>query len=662
MTCVDVDTQFSLKGDYETISGGFSILASSDQLTVTGYTLSSADIGKYVVVYGAGEFNDGGNPARTSNGNELVSSITAVVGNVATLADTAANDVTAADGGIGTDNAALLIDPLTGDAQVTDNTKYCFSPDKHYFFMNYAGASGDAGFCVRFNANTNVWLEGNGASLYFISSNPNSYAVPSSFNKMTVRNLFTLGSCDKMSFTNFNVYNVGQTQAMETDSNEYGHFNSPPYNRRYNKYANTGMFLYLGQCQNTRIENNYIHECGGLYLHTRLTTNFNKPGEYVSGNIIDQWGFVGALPAGPSKLVNNTFDNSDAPPLSIEQSLGSTPPTLGPSHAIYLASPESDRIIANNVFKNTLGTCIQFNTSGGTGAKGEGILINSNTFHRCMVLMSAIGTVPYKMLFSGNTVTESGPLTIDNVDGDIEISNNTFNLLYTDNTGAIADGSIANIIPTNFNSVFITGNAFKNVENHPYTSNYANILFNLYANSGRIVIQGNFSDLSNYRFIDVPSIQSYSANTRVTIADNDIESTMRFLSGALDTQYGTGDGQSQFNIVNNRFYMDPNQADPGIIDFLGFNFRGNSMINESPITWSLSCRLNDNSFISNCHSNSFQGANCLDLRFATGAIQTRINLIANLFLSDSSTIRVDNHSFRAIDQNYYSGGARTIVV
>lgn len=88
---------YGAKGDGVVYDSGMAIASGSKNLTISGYTPTSADVGKYVAIDGAG-----------AAGACLVSSVASISGSNLVLVASAGTTVTTAAGEIGTDDSAAL--------------------------------------------------------------------------------------------------------------------------------------------------------------------------------------------------------------------------------------------------------------------------------------------------------------------------------------------------------------------------------------------------------------------------------------------------------------------------------------------------------------------------------------------------------------------------
>lgn len=501
----------SLRGDYRTLNG-LAITATSTTLTSATSVFSLSDVGKKIIVYGAGTSSDG------FLGDELITTITGYTsGTQVTLANAATVTVSSANGGFGTDNAPKL------ESLINDNTVVEFPATGNYLFVD----------SMLFDSIENVRLIGNGATLSFISSRPNTYPSPGE----PERHLFNLIRCDDWYFTDFFAVNIGQNQSLVDTLNEYGYSSflnntTVTYNRWWNKNANTGAFVQQQNTRNTILDNIRTYRTGALLQ----TTSSGSYGGKIRNCTVDGFGFVCITPADGMEITNNSFDNTASPPILSAESTTST------SHMIYSNAGNGEVLIQGNTIKGCRGTAIQWNT--GAGNSNAGNRVSNNRFIDCARAGSLIGTnTELQITFTGNTYINTGNWTVNNATGVFTYSNESWIGDYTYNEDFIGAFTL-----NNAKSIIISNCIFQDVGT---TGDNAVINFSGHVTNGmNLLIEGcTFDTLTNKSFRVITDHNLFTG--KVKLKDCDFFSQVALGLGASSTV--TADGRKKFFIENCSF-------------------------------------------------------------------------------------------------------------
>lgn len=500
-----------LRGDYRALSG-LAISATSATLTSSASVFSLSDVGKAIIVYGAGTSSDG------FLGDELVTTISGYTsGTQVTLANAATKTVSEASGGFGTDNAPKM------ESLISDNSIVEFPATGNFLFLD----------SMLFDSIENVRIVGNGATLSFISSRPNTYPSPGE----PERHLFNLIRCDDWQLENFFAVNVGQNQSLADTLNEYGYASNlsgqaVTYQRWWNKNANTGCIVQQQQTRNTILDNIRTYRTGGLLQ----TTSSGSSGGKIRNCTVDGFGASAINPADGMEIINNSFDNSDSPAIYSEQSIHST------SHMIYCNAGNGEVLIQGNTIKGCRGTAIQWNT--GAGNSNAGNRVANNRFIDCARAGSLIGTnTELQITFTGNTYINTGNWSISNPTGVFSFTGESWIGDYAPNCDFCSAFTL-----NNAKTVIISNCIFRGVGG---SGDQAVMTFNGHVTNGmNLLIEGcTFDSLTNRAFRVNTDHNLFTG--KVKLKDCDFFSQVALGLGASSPV--TADGRKKFFIENCSF-------------------------------------------------------------------------------------------------------------
>lgn len=400
--------QFGLKGDYRSLDS-LAITSADATLTAPAGTFASSDVGKTVVVWGAGTGTDG------FLGDELITTIASFTSTSSVeLSANATVTVTLKNGSVGTNNTAPLQAMLTAGHERIE-----FTNGQNYFFGTTA---------ISIVSDSNLVFNGNGARIYFISSNPNSYITGS----QPLRHWIN-ANASTLTVRDFEIFNIGQTQARPTTAQEGSYYTTlnggaVTYNRRYNKTANAGAVVY-----NTNgsvvMENVTAHEVGTLHNYSGASSAVANTFENC---LVLGWGQVGLFPGPNSTTTGNYFDNSTAPVLSSTDQ-GSD---LGTSHGVYVSGGYDNIKITDNTFKGVRYYGVQYETSGGAPSRSNDI--GDNTFINCWSWLVFSGNnSEFYANVHGGSVSQCGSANILMSNAKLLFDGIHFDSTYTNRSGAI---------------------------------------------------------------------------------------------------------------------------------------------------------------------------------------------------------------------------------
>lgn len=598
-----------LKADYQRIDG-LSITSGASIVTTSSDVFSSSDVGKTIIVHGAGRGTDG------KVGDELVSTIIAYNSSTSvTIDSTASRTVTSVSGGKGTDNDPIL------EALLIDNAEVDFQAGKHYFFRR----------SVSIANKKNIKISGNGANFYFISSNPGSYT-----GTQPVKSLFLVTGDSSIVFDNFKAYNIGQTIARADTLDEGGYYSylnntAVTYNRRFNKQANTGPVVRASNCQSIRMTNISSYQTGSLLIF--ISGGTSNGGEVTGCNVYG-WGFSAITPAGDMVISNNYFNNAASPVLDSED--GSS--LYGSAHVIYYNSGLGPGIIANNRFEYCRTTAIQWNTS--TGAASDGNVVSGNAFYECSRAGSIVGNNnPMQITFSGNSYYNTGEWEIDQPLADLIFEGERWQGDYSGNDDFVGSYNISR-----FKNIKITASKYLDITD---SGNDAVVSFLAHnSNDGILTINNCDFDSSCYRAFRTITDQSDFTGKCVVSGCN-------FGAGvSLGHQVAdsvTSDGKNRFFFKDNFFY---GKGEPQLQTKFGVTCIGNTHVLSSS-NYALHFDVLTNggeSDVINCTFLNQGGGNAINL--TASCIDNIIGLFGNVF-NGAATLTTNGKTWRVKSGNFF---------
>lgn len=525
-----------LKGDYVSLSG-LSINASSTTVTSSSAVFSSADVGKTLIIYGAGRRH----PDSTAwNGDEHISLITGFTSTTqVTIANAAFVTVSNKQGGMGTDNRARFQAILNaGTAR-----QYDFTEGRNYYFSQTT-----SGQSLTITQDTNLLFNLNGATISWISANPNSYISGTK----PEYHWMTLVKCQRVKFKNGFARNIGQVQSRVDTLQEggyYSYLNSIPvqYNRRFNKQANSGCFVKNSGGSFFTFDNIDLKYAAGLL---NSASSGSSP-RYIPSNLeikncrFWSWGATAILTNAYADIHDNYFDNSEAPQMSQADRGG--PGYLGTSHAIYTTEGFHAISVHNNVFYKVRGTVIQFNT--GTNYNGKAHSVKNNTFELCAEVtddISGDNGNKQRIAFEGNDIKSCRELVLDNANSTWFVRNNNF---WGPNDSLVASQAAIGIAICD--TAVIENNSFCGY-NRSSTQSAISIQLTSAADNNIIIKNNTFYKENRLAINFTGGIQYISTVNPLVISGNELRAGI-YIYGTDPSHTPTAGNSLKFRIRNNTF-------------------------------------------------------------------------------------------------------------